>query len=43
MSYEGGIFFRRIDTKGAIMDHPEALEEAFDLGCKAVHQKDANS
>lgn len=42
MSYEGGLFFRRIDVKGAIMDHPEALKEAFDLGGKAVHQKDAD-
>jgi len=38
MSYEGGIFFRRIDRKAAIMDHPEALEEAFDLGVSAVSQ-----
>ncbi len=38
MSYEGGIFFRRIDRKGAILDHPEALKEAFELGINAVHQ-----
>ena len=38
MSYEGGIFFRRIDAKGAIMKHPEALKEAFDLGVNAVRQ-----
>ena len=42
MSYEGGLFFRRIDVKGAIMDHPEALKEAFELGGKAVHPKDAD-
>jgi len=38
MSYEGGVFFRRIDRKAAIMDHPEALKEAFDLGVSAVRQ-----
>jgi len=38
MSYEGGIFFRRIDAKGAIISHPEALEEAFHLGKAAVAQ-----
>ena len=32
MSYEGGIFFRRIDAKKAIMEHPEALKAAFELG-----------
>lgn len=36
MSYEGGIFFRRIDKKAAIMEHPEALKEAFDLGVNVV-------
>ncbi len=38
MSYEGGIFLRRIDKKAAIMDHPEALQQAFDLGTNAVRQ-----
>ncbi len=38
MSYEGGIFFRRIDAKGAIVKHPGALKEAFDLGVNAVRQ-----
>lgn len=38
MSYEGGIFFRRIDAKKAIMEHPEALEKAFDLGFSVVRQ-----
>ena len=36
MSYEGGIFFRRIDAKAAIMDHPDALKAAFALGANAV-------
>ncbi len=39
MSYEGGLFFRKIDAKGAIMEHPEALKEAFGLGINIVHQK----
>jgi len=38
MSYEDGLFFRRIDKRGAIMEHPEALKEAFDLGFSAVFQ-----
>ena len=32
MSYEGGIFLRRIDAKKAVLERPEALEEAFQLG-----------
>ena len=36
MSYEGGIFYRRIDKKGAILENPDALKEAFDLGVNAV-------
>lgn len=32
MSYEGGIFFRKLDKKGAVNEHPEMLEEAFELG-----------
>jgi len=36
MSYEGGIFFRRIDAKSAIMDHPDALKAAFELGESSV-------
>jgi multimeric flavodoxin WrbA len=32
MSYEGGLFYRGIDAKGAINDRPEALQEAYDLG-----------
>ena len=36
MSYEGGIFFRRLDKKTAVDENPEALEEAFNLGKKVV-------
>jgi multimeric flavodoxin WrbA len=36
MSYEGGIFFRKLDKKGAVKDNPESFQEAFELGKKAV-------
>lgn len=36
MSYEGGIFFRRLDKKTAVKENPETLQEAFNLGLKAV-------
>ncbi len=38
MSYEGGIFFRRVDQKAAILNHPTALKEALDLGNRAVYE-----
>ena len=38
MCYEGGIFYRKIDRKGAIVDHPEAMKEAFELGVNTVRQ-----
>lgn len=36
MSYEGGIFFRKLDKKTAVKENPETLQEAFNLGRKAV-------
>jgi len=36
MSYDGGIFFRRLEKKEAVQTHPETLQEAFNLGRKAV-------
>ena len=36
MSYEGGIFFRSLEKKTAVKEHPETLQEAFNLGMKAV-------
>jgi multimeric flavodoxin WrbA len=36
MSYGGGIFFRKLDTKDTVKEHPEMLQEAFELGKKAV-------
>jgi multimeric flavodoxin WrbA len=37
-SYEGGLFFRAVEGKGNIADHPTALREAFDLGLTAVKE-----
>jgi len=36
MSYEGGLFYRKLDKKDAINEHPEMLQEAFELGRKAA-------
>ena len=36
MTYEGGIFFRRLEEKTAVQENPEALQEAFNLGIKSV-------
>jgi multimeric flavodoxin WrbA len=36
MSYEGGIFFRSLDKKGAVQDKPETLQEAYNLGRKVI-------
>lgn len=36
MSYEGGIFFRRLEKKTAVTENPEALQEALNLGRKVA-------
>ncbi len=36
MTYEGGIFFRSLEKKSAVNENPETLQEAFNLGLKAV-------
>ena len=36
MSYEGGIFFRSLEKKNAVRENPETLQEAFNLGLRAV-------
>jgi multimeric flavodoxin WrbA len=36
MSYDGGIFFRRLEKRTAVQESPETLQEAFNLGIKAV-------
>jgi multimeric flavodoxin WrbA len=32
MDYQGGLFFRGVDEQGAILRHPDAMEQAFELG-----------
>lgn len=32
MSYEGGLLYRGIEAKGNVLEHPELLEEALQLG-----------
>ena len=36
MSYNRGIFFRRLEKKFAVQEHPETLQEALNLGRIAV-------
>ncbi len=36
MRYEGGLFFRGIESMGAVKEHPEALQEAYDFGKEVV-------
>ena len=38
-SYEGGLFYKNIEKKGTISDHPTALKEAFELGQGIVKEK----
>lgn len=33
-NYRGGLFFRQVEKKGAIKDHPTALSESRDLGAR---------
>jgi multimeric flavodoxin WrbA len=35
-NYEEGLFFRAVEGKGSITEHPTALKEAFDFGKKMV-------
>ena len=36
MTYEGGIFFRKLEHKTAVQENPETLQEASNLGRKSV-------
>ena len=36
MTYDGRIFFRSLEKKSAVQEYPETLQEAFNLGVKAV-------
>ncbi|MEK7398508.1 MAG: flavodoxin family protein [Candidatus Poribacteria bacterium] len=39
MSYEGELLVRKVDKKGAILEHPEFLKEAYDMGINIVNGK----
>jgi multimeric flavodoxin WrbA len=36
MSYEGGLLIDRVEAKGEILKHPDAMERGFNLGRRAV-------
>ncbi|MFH0825768.1 MAG: flavodoxin family protein [Pseudomonadota bacterium] len=36
MSFEDGVYVKSVEKKGDILNHPDALKAAFDLGVKAV-------
>lgn len=36
MSYEGGLLIDRVEEKGKILKHPDAMDRGFDLGKSAV-------
>jgi multimeric flavodoxin WrbA len=38
MSYEGGIFFKGVDAKGAIRERPDSLQEARELGNRVINE-----
>ncbi len=38
MSYEGGVFVNKVETKGDIRNHPDALKQADDLGKRIVSE-----
>ncbi len=38
MSYEGGLLIDRVEAKGEILKHPNAMEQAYDLGKSAVER-----
>ena len=36
MSYEGGLFFRAMESMGAAKEHPEILHKAYDFGKEVI-------
>ena len=36
MTYEGGLLIDRVEEKGAILNHPDAMDRGFELGKSAV-------
>ena len=41
MSYEGGLLIDRVEEKGAILKHPDAMDQGFELGKTAVESMKA--
>ncbi len=41
MSYEGGLLIDRVEDKGAILKHPDAMDRGFELGKSAVESMKA--
>jgi len=39
MSFEGGVFVKSVEGKGAIVDHPDAMKEAYDFGGEVATEK----
>lgn len=39
MDYKGGLFFRQLEEKGAVVSHPDYLKQAFELARCAVEGK----
>lgn len=39
MEYGGDLLYERIDEKGAILNHPSALKEAFRAGKELTQEK----
>ncbi len=37
MSYEGGVFINKVEGKGDIRNHPDAMKQAFELGVMAAN------
>ena len=37
MSYEGELLVRKVDKKGAILEHPELLKEEYEMGINIVN------
>ncbi|KPK75753.1 MAG: hypothetical protein AMJ79_09880 [Phycisphaerae bacterium SM23_30] len=38
VEYWGNLLFEGLDAKGSVRDHPTALEEAYQLGCRAARE-----
>lgn len=39
VAYSGGLFYRKVDDKGEIREHPTALQEAYEAGQKLASER----